>query len=59
MNFALLRNSLRMRLLAGTLIWIAISILVAGWGLGQLFHRHVEAQVDAALNSNLDQLTAQ
>ena len=38
MNFALLRNSLRMRLLAGTLVWIVISILVAGWGLGQLFH---------------------
>jgi signal transduction histidine kinase len=59
MNFALLRNSLRMRLLVGTLFWIAISILVAGWGLGQLFHRHVEAQFDAELNNNLDQLTAQ
>ena len=59
MNFGLLRNSLRMRLLAGTLVWIAISILVAGWGLGQLFHRHVEAQFDAELNNNLDQLTAQ
>ncbi len=59
MNFALLRNSLRMRLLVGTLIWIAISILVAGWGLGQLFHQHVEAQFDAELKNNLDQLTAQ
>ena len=29
MNFALLRNSLRLRLLAGTLVWIVISILVA------------------------------
>jgi signal transduction histidine kinase len=59
MNFALLRNSLRMRLLAGTLIWIVISILVAGWGLGQLFHQHVEAQFDAELKNHLDQLTAQ
>lgn len=59
MNFALLRNSLRVRLLAGTLVWIVISILVAGWGLGQLFHQHVEAQFDAELKNHLDQLTAQ
>jgi hypothetical protein len=59
MNFTLLRNSLRMRLLAGTLIWIVISILVAGLGLGQLFHQHVEAQFDAELKNHLDQLTAQ
>jgi signal transduction histidine kinase len=59
MNFVLFRNSLRMRLLVGTLVWIAISILVAGWGLGQLFHQHVEAQFDAELKNNLDQLTAQ
>jgi signal transduction histidine kinase len=59
MNIALLRNSLRIRLLAGTLVWIVISILVAGWGLGQLFHQHVEAQFDAELKNNLDQLTAQ
>jgi signal transduction histidine kinase len=59
MNLALLRNSLRLRLLAGTLIWIVISILVAGWGLGQLFYQHVEARFDAELNNHLDQLTAQ
>lgn len=59
MNFALLRNSLRIRLLAGTLVWIIISILVAGWGLGQLIHQHVEAQFDAELKNRLDQLTAQ
>ena len=59
MNIAFLRNSLRIRLLAGTLVWIVISILVAGWGLGQLFHQHVEAQFDAELNNHLDQLTAQ
>lgn len=59
MNPALLRNSLRMRLLAGTLVWIVIAILVAGWGLGQLFHRHVEARFDTELKNHLDQLTAQ
>ena len=59
MNFALLRNSLRVRLLVGTLVWIVISILVAGWGLGQLFHQHVAAQFDAELKNHLDQLTAQ
>ena len=55
MNFAFLRNSLRIRLLAGTLVWIVISILVAGWGLGQLFHQHVEAQFDVELKNHLDQ----
>lgn len=59
MKYSHLRNSLRMRLLAGTLVWIAISILVAGWGLGRLFHQHVEAQFDAELKNHLDQLTAQ
>jgi signal transduction histidine kinase len=59
MNLALLRNSLRVRLLVGTLVWIVISILVAGWGLGQLFHQHVEAQFDAELKNHLGQLTAQ
>lgn len=59
MNLALLHNSLRMRLLAGTLVWIVISILVAGWGLGQLFHQHVESQFEAELKNHLDQLTAQ
>ena len=59
MRFALLRNSLRLRLLVGTLVWIVISILVAGWGLGRLFHQHVEAQFDAELTNHLDQLTGQ
>jgi signal transduction histidine kinase len=59
MNSALLRNSLRMRLLAGTLFWIITSVLVAGWGLGQLFHHHVEAQFYGELKNHLDQLTAQ
>lgn len=59
MKIGALRGSLRLRLLAGTLFWIAASILVAGWGLGNLFHRHVAAQFHAELKTHLDQLAAQ
>jgi signal transduction histidine kinase len=52
------RHSLRIRLLAGTLFWIAGTILVAGWGLGTLFRQHVQAQFHAELRTHLDQLTA-
>lgn len=55
---ALPRGSLRLRLLSGTLVWIAASIVVAGWGLSNLFHRHVEAQFYAERQTQLDQLTA-
>lgn len=53
-----LRDSLRVRLLAGTLIWIFASITVAGWGLGALIREHVERQFLAELRTHLDQLTA-
>lgn len=56
---ATLRASLRIRLLAGTLIWVAVTILIAGWGLNDLFRRHVEQQFDASLKTHLDLLTAQ
>jgi signal transduction histidine kinase len=59
MTLASLRGSLSLRLLAGTLFWIALSIVVAGWGLGNLFRQHVEAQFHAELTTHLDQLTAQ
>ena len=39
-----LRGSLRLRLLLGTLVWIAVSIVAAGWGLGSLFSQHVAMQ---------------
>ena len=52
------RHSLRIRLLAGTLFWVAGTILVAGWGLGNLFRQHVETQFHAELRTHLDQLTA-
>lgn len=51
-------SSLRLRLLVGTLCWIAVSILAAGWGLDQLFERHITAQFNAGLQTHLDQLTA-
>jgi signal transduction histidine kinase len=59
MNLLRLRRSLRVRLLVGTLFWIAASIVVAGWGLGTLFRQHVAAQFHAELTSQLDQLSAQ
>lgn len=55
---AALTDSLRVRLLAGTLIWILASLAVAGWGLGNLFRQHVEMQFHAQLQTHLDQLTA-
>jgi signal transduction histidine kinase len=58
MNPATLRGSLRLRLLVTTLVWIVVSIIVAGWGLGSLFRSHVEAQFNAELGTHLDQLTA-
>lgn len=53
-----MRESLRVRLLAGTLAWIAASIAIAGWGLGTLVRDHVEARFHAELRTHLDQLTA-
>ena len=53
-----LRGSLRLRLLLGTLVWIAASIVVAGWALGSLFSQHVAMQFHAELNTHLDQLAA-
>lgn len=55
---ATLRESLRVRLLAGTLVWIVASTAGAGWGLGNLFRGHVEIQFQAELRTYLDQLTA-
>lgn len=59
MTLSALRASLRLRLLVGTLFWIAASVLVAGWGLSSLFRQHVSNQFHAELRTHLDQLTAQ
>jgi signal transduction histidine kinase len=51
-------DSLRVRLLAGTLVWILASIVIAGWGLTGLFRNHIAIQFHAELKTHLDQLTA-
>lgn len=52
------RGSLQARLLAGTLIWILLAVLVSGWGLSSLFSQHVTQQFHAELGMHLDQLAA-
>ncbi|MCM8611199.1 MAG: sensor histidine kinase [Candidatus Accumulibacter sp.] len=52
------RGSLRIRLVAGTLVWITVTIVAAGWALGNLFRDHVAGQFHAELRTQLDQLTA-
>ncbi len=50
--------SLRLRLLAGTLAWVLMAVLIAGWGLRGLFREHIEQQLQAQLVLQLDQLSA-
>ncbi|MBW7859660.1 MAG: HAMP domain-containing histidine kinase [Rhodocyclaceae bacterium] len=52
------RGSLQLRLLAGTLTWIVLAVLVSGWGLSSLFSQHVSRQFHAELGMHLDQLAA-
>ncbi|KNY04247.1 histidine kinase [Achromobacter piechaudii] len=51
-------GSLRLRLLAGTLAWILVSVGLAGWGLASLFRQHITQQLQAELTLHLNQLTA-
>lgn len=51
-------GSLRWRMLAGTLAWIAAIIVLAGWGLGSLFRQHITEQLRAELALHINQLTA-
>lgn len=51
-------RSLRIRLLAGTLIWIVATIAAASWSLSGLFHQHVAEQFKGGLDLHLEQLTA-
>jgi len=51
-------RSLRLRLLAGTLVWIVAAIAIAGWSLADLFRQHVAEQFRAGLAIHLEQLTA-
>ena len=52
------QGSLRLRLLAGTLVWVLLTVLVAGWALGRMFTEHVERQFQAELVNHLNQLAA-
>ena len=52
-------GSLRWRLLAATLVALALALMLAGWVLGGLFREHVMRQFETALTLQLDQLTAQ
>lgn len=54
----LARLSLRARLLTGSLLWIAATLLVTGFVLTSLFRSHVERRFDAELATHLNQLLA-
>ena len=51
-------GSLRLRLLAGTLAWMLLAIVLVGWGLRALFQEHITQQLQAQLVLQLDQLSA-
>lgn len=51
-------GSLRLRLLAGTLVWMMLSIALTGWALHTLFQDHITQQLQAQLVMQLDQLSA-
>jgi len=53
-----LRDSLRLRLLAGSLVWIVVTLTVTGFVLTDLFRQHVAARFEAELQGHLDQLAA-
>lgn len=57
-SLSLRHGSLRMRLLLGTFVWIAVAIAVAGWGLRGLFQEHVNQQLQDQLVGQLNQLSA-
>ncbi|MBT0962853.1 sensor histidine kinase [Denitromonas sp. IR12] len=53
-----MHRSLRLRLLAGSLVWILAAVAITGVLLADLFGQHVRERVDAELHGHLDQLTA-
>lgn len=53
-----LQQSLRGRLLAGTLIWILATVLLAGLALSDLFRQHVVRQLSTELAVHMNQLVA-
>lgn len=51
-------GSLRVRLLAGSLVWILGTLTLTGFVLADLFRRHAAERFEAELRIHLDQLTA-
>ncbi len=51
-------HSLRWRLLMGSVAAIGMALLLAGWGLTELFRSHASDQFNQQLQVQLDQLTA-
>lgn len=51
-------GSLRLRLLAGTLAWMLVAIVLVGWGLRALFQDHITQQLRSQLVMQLDHLSA-
>lgn len=49
-------GSLRFRLLAGSLLWILVTLTVSGVFLADLFRQHVSSRLEAELRMHLDQL---
>ena len=52
-----MKHSLRLRLLAGMLVWMLLTIAAAGWGLRALLQGHVEQQLAVQLVMDLDHLS--
>ncbi|WP_231874423.1 sensor histidine kinase [Azoarcus sp. KH32C] len=51
-------RSLRARLLAGSVLWIAVALTLTGVVLADLFRAHVTERFDTELSHHLDQLAA-
>ncbi|MBS0506001.1 MAG: sensor histidine kinase [Proteobacteria bacterium] len=52
-----MKGSLRLRLLAGTLAWMLVTLALAGWGLRALFKDHITQQLQEQLVLQLDHLS--
>lgn len=50
--------SLRLRMLAGAVLWIGVALAASGWVLIDLFRAHVEAEAEARLVTDMDQIIA-
>ncbi len=53
------RRSLRLRLLGGAALWIALALLLAGIAIGWMFTANVERSMKAGLTASLNRLVAQ